>query len=76
MSWILKGCIKVQEKKEGRCLVFMSSTKREIKQFHVVVVQRRQRNEQKDVMHVQSCCFANQTYCLFAARVAVAVVVA
>ena len=61
LSSILKGCIKVQEKKEGRCLVFTSSTKREIKQFHVVVVQRRQRNEQKDVIHVQRCCFANLT---------------
>ena len=30
----------------------------------------------KSVMHVQSCCFANQTYCLFAVLVAVAVVVA
>ena len=27
-------------------------------------------------MHVQSCCFANQTYCFFAVVVAVAVVVA
>ena len=32
---------------------------REIWHFHVVVVQRRQRNVQKSVMHVQSCCFAN-----------------
>ena len=37
--------------------------------FHVVVVQ-------KSVMHVQSCCCANQTYCFFAVPVAVAVVVA
>ena len=34
-----------------------------------VVVQRRQRNAQKSV---QSCCFADQTYCLFAVLVAVA----
>ena len=27
--------------------------------FHVVVVQWRQRNLQKSVMHVQNCCFAN-----------------
>ena len=26
--------------------------------MHVVVMQRRQRNVQKSVMHVQSCCFA------------------
>ena len=30
----------------------------------------------KGVMHVQSCCFANQTYCSFAVLVAVHVVVA
>ena len=47
------------KEKESCCLVFPSSTKREIRQFHVVVVQRRQRNVQKSVMHVQSCCFAN-----------------
>ena len=29
---------------------------REIKKFHVVVVQRRQRHVQNNVMHVQSCC--------------------
>ena len=30
----------------------------------------------KSVMHVQSCCFAYQTYCFFDVLVAVAVVVA
>ena len=38
---------------------FTSSTKRENRKFHVVVVQRRQRNVQKSVLHVPSCCFAN-----------------
>ena len=39
---------KVQEKGKGSCcLVFPSSTKREIRHFHVIVVQRRQRNVQK-----------------------------
>ena len=47
------------KEKESRCLVFTSSTKREIRQFHVVVVQRRQRNVQKSMMHVQSCCTPN-----------------
>ena len=47
------------EKEESRCLVFTSSTKREIRHFHVVVVQGRQRNVQKSVMHAQSYCFAN-----------------
>ena len=40
----------------------------EIRKFHVVAVQRRLRNVQNSVMHVQSCCFA--------VLVAVAVVVA
>ena len=31
-----------------------------MKYFHVVVAQKRQRNVQKSVMHVQSCCFAYQ----------------
>ena len=47
-----------QKEKENRCLVFMAPRKREIRKFHVVVVQRRQRNVQKSVMHLQSCCFA------------------
>ena len=45
--------------------MFTSSTKREFRHFHVVVVQRRQRNVQKSVMHVQSCCFTCSTYCVF-----------
>ena len=40
-----KDCIKVQEKKNK--VVFPSSTKREIRHFQVVVVQRRLRNVQK-----------------------------
>ena len=40
-------------------LPFPSSKKLKIWSFHVVVVQGRQRNVQKSVMHVQSCCFAN-----------------
>ena len=38
--------------------------KTEIRHFHVVVVERRLRNVQKSVMHVQSCCSANLTACL------------
>ena len=30
----------------------------------------------KALLHVQNCCFANQTYCFFAVLVDVAVVVA
>ena len=50
---------------ESCCLVFPSSTKREIRHFHVVLVQRRLRNEQKSVMHFQSCCFACLNLFLF-----------
>ena len=48
-------------RKKGDCYVFMSSTKCEIRPFHVIdiVVQRQQRNVEKSVMHVQSCCFAS-----------------
>ena len=45
--------------------LFTSSIKREIRHFHVVVVQKRERNVQKSVMHLRSCCFANQTNCFF-----------
>ena len=47
-------------------------------QFHVVVVQRRLRNVQKSVMHVQSCFFTHLNFLgfLFAVLVAVAGVVA
>ena len=38
----------------------------------VVVVQRRPRNVQKSVMHVQSCYFANQNLLLFYVLVVVA----
>ena len=39
-----------------RCLC-ISSVHGEIGHFHVVVVQCRQRNKQKSVMHVENCCF-------------------
>ena len=45
--------------------MFTSSIKRQIRHFPVVVVQWRQRNAQKSVMHVQSCCFAYSSYCCF-----------
>ena len=51
--------------KDNRCLVLTSPTKREIRHFHVVVVQRRQRNVQKSVLHVPSCCFAKINLLLF-----------
>ena len=64
-SWILKDCIENQvKKKQIHYLVFIFS-RSPLKvylhgHFHVVVVvQRRQRNVQKSVMHVQSRSFAN-----------------
>ena len=42
------------------CLLFASCRKLEIRQFHVMVVQRRQRNVHKIVKHVPSCCFAKR----------------
>ena len=57
-----------RKEKQSRCLVFSFSTKCEIRHFQVVVMYWRQRNVQKSVMHVQSCCFANNflwTYCFF-----------
>ena len=53
------------KEKESRCLVFKSSTKREIRHFHVVVVQLQQRNVPKSVMHVQGFCFTNLNLLLF-----------
>ena len=41
------------KEKESCCVVFPASTKRQIRCFHLVVVQRRQRNVQKSLMHVQ-----------------------
>ena len=54
---------------------FTSSKKRDTRHFHVVVVQRRQRNVQKSMLQVQSCCFASSTYCFFAVLVPVDVAV-
>ena len=45
--------------------MFTSSIKREIRKLHVLVVQRQERNVQKIVMHVQSCCFADLNLLLF-----------
>ena len=53
------------KEKESRCLEFTSSTKCEVRHFHVVVVHWRQRNVQKSVMHVQGCCFSSLTYFFF-----------
>ena len=45
--------------------MFTSSIKRVTRTFQVVFVQRRQRNVQKNMMHVLSCFFANLVCLLF-----------
>ena len=67
-----KGLYWSSGKGKENCLAFTSFTKREIRHFHFVVVQLRQRNVEKSVINVQSCCF--ETYCFFAFLVAFAVV--
>ena len=62
-SWISINHIQVHKEKENltcHCL-FTSFTEREIRHFHVVGVHW-QRNIQKSVMHVQSCCCALSSY--------------
>ena len=61
-----------QKQRENRCLVFTSSIKREIRKFHVVVVQWREKNIQKSVIVVLPI----STYRFFAVLVDVVVVVA
>ena len=53
------------KEKESCCLVFPSPIKRAIRQFHVVVVQRPLRNEQKRVMHMQSCFVLSSSLAAF-----------
>ena len=55
----------IEKKKILSCCLFTSFPERKNRHFHVVVVQWRQRNVQKSVMHVQSCCFALSSYCFF-----------
>ena len=43
----------------------MSFIKREIRHFHIVVMHWWQRNVQKSVVHMQSCCSANLRLLLF-----------
>ena len=67
-SWIQKDRNYVRKtKRKIFTVVFTHSIERahEIRKFHVAVVQRRLRNVQKGVMHVQSVCFANMNHLLF-----------
>ena len=61
---------KFRKRKFRRCL-FTSSIEREIRHFHVVVVQKRAKKCTKSVMHEQRCCFACKTYCFFDDLIAV-----
>ena len=56
---------KFRAKRKFRCMLLTSSIKREVMHFHVVVVHRRQRNIQKSVLQVQSCC----CFFMFSSRV-------
>ena len=60
-----KGLYQIPSREKSCFFVFPSSTKSEIRHFHVVFVQRRQRNVQKCVMQVQIFCFANMVLLLF-----------
>ena len=69
----LKGpYLSLKKEKENFCVVFTYSIKqaREISNFHIAVVQRRQRHAEKSMMHVQSYCFLIYTYNVFAVLVA------
>jgi len=50
----LRTVLKFRKRQRRSLSCVNASTNREIRQFHVEVVQRRQRNVQKSVMHVQS----------------------
>ena len=66
-SWILKDCIKVQEKKK-KVVVLCSRSQQNVKLGTLTfraVVKRRLRNARKSMMHFQSCCFTNLNLLLF-----------
>ena len=60
-KWEILEATKVKisrrEKKASRNIYDISSIKHVTRKFHVVVVQKKQRNVQKSVLHVQSCFF-------------------
>ena len=60
------------KKKNKKKSLFTSSTICPIGTFHVVIEQREM--YKKSTMHVQSCSFSYQTYCLFDVPIAIGVV--
>ena len=63
-SWILKKFKFRERKRNWSSLVHVVDETRHLA-IHFVVVEWRQRNVQKSVVHVQSCCFANPNLLLF-----------
>ena len=59
--------LSLEKEKETFCVLLTFSIKwaREIRKFHVAVVQQRLRNVQKSVMHVQSFFFVNLNLLFF-----------
>ena len=60
--------LSLEKEKENSCfvLVYLIKQMREIRKFHVAVVQRRlRRTKIKSVMHAHSCCFADINLLLF-----------
>ena len=59
--------VSLEKEKQNFCVVVTYSIKRarEIRKFHVTVVQQRLRNVQKRVMQVQRCFFANVNLLFF-----------
>ena len=55
ISWGPHSSLERERPFRGRLFVY--SIKREIRHFYVVVVRQWQRNVQKSMMHVQTCCF-------------------
>ena len=68
--------LSLEEEKDNFCVVFTYSIKQacEIRKFHVARVQRREKNVQNSVMHVQICCFVNKNLLLCCRSPSVAVV--
>ena len=67
--------VSLEKEKLNVCAVLTYSIKgaREIRKFHVAVVQQRPRNVQKSVIHVQRCFFFANLTLLFFFMFAVAV---
>ena len=61
--------LSLQKEKENFMLTYFVKRVRNIRKCHVAVMQRRLRTYKKNVMHVQSCCFADINLLLFPSSV-------